>query len=85
MVSIIYLLLLATSNSVSAQNMTNQTMNGTNMPNITTSDASTGPTKLHLQEGILALEKRDKAAAMIHLNAAQQAIASNCSGQNAFR
>ena len=50
-------------------------MAGTNMTNITTPDASASPARLHLQEGIKALEKGDNVAAMTHLNAAQQAIA----------
>ena len=61
MVSIVYLPLLATSNSISAQNTTNMTMSG-----------SSSLTKMNLEEVIKALEE----AASIHLNAAHQALSS---------
>lgn len=74
MASMAYFLLLAGSNSVSAQNMTNQTIVGTNASNVTTSDSSSSA-KLHLGEAIKALENGDKAGASTHLTAAQQTIA----------
>ena len=71
--SIVYLFLLADSNSVSGQNMTNQTTVGTNTTIMTTSDTSSSA-KLHLDEAIKALEKGDKQGASTRLTAAQQAI-----------
>jgi hypothetical protein len=65
MVSIVYLPLLATSNSLSAQNTTNMMMSG-----------NSSLTKMHLEEAIKALEVGNKEAASIHLNAAHQAISS---------
>ena len=64
MASIVYFPLLATSNSIYAQNTTNMTMSG-----------SSSLTKMHLEEVIKALEEGNKEAASIHLNA-HQAISS---------
>ena len=65
MASIVYLPLLAASNSISAQNTTNITISG-----------SSGLTRMHLEEAIKALEVGNKEAASIHLNAAHRAISS---------
>ena len=65
MASIVYLPLLAASNSISAQNTTNMTMSG-----------SSSLTKMHLEEAIKALEVGNKEATLIHLNTAHQAISS---------
>ena len=65
MASIVYLPLLATSDSISAQNTTNMTMSG-----------NSSLTKMHLEEAIKALEVGNKEAASIYLNAAHQAISS---------
>jgi len=70
--SLVYMLLLV--GSVSAQNMTNQTMTGTNMINATGAAAAGGLAKMHILEAIKALESGDKAAASTKLTAAQQAI-----------
>lgn len=72
--SIAYLLLIA-SNSVSAQNMTNQTITGGNMTNAPASGAG-GSAKMHIEEAIKALESGNNEAASTHLTAAQQGIAS---------
>lgn len=63
--SIVYLPLLAASNSISAPNTTNMTMS-----------RSSSLTKMHLEEAIKALEVGNKEAASIHLNAAHKAISS---------
>ena len=65
MASIVYFPLLATSNSISAQNTTNMTMSG-----------SSSLSKIHLEEAIKALEVGNKEAASIHLITAHQAISS---------
>ena len=65
MALIVYLPLLAASNSIPAQNTTNMTMLG-----------SSSLTKMHVEEAIKALEQGNKEAASIHLNAAHQAISS---------
>ncbi len=77
-VSVVYFSSLTGSNSVFAQNTTNQTTtaaNMTNMTNMTALDTSASSAKLHLGEAIKALEMGDNGAAMTHLNAAQQAVA----------
>jgi hypothetical protein len=71
--SIVYMFLLADSNSVSGQNMTNQTATSTNTTIMTSSDSSSSA-KLHLEEAIKALEKGDKPEASSRLTAAQQAM-----------
>jgi hypothetical protein len=78
--SLVYMLLLV--GSVSAQNMTNQTMTGTNMTNATGAAAGNGSAaaaagglaKMQILEAIKVLESGDKAAASTKLTAAQQAI-----------
>jgi ribosomal protein S20 len=73
MMSIASLLLLGVSNSVAAQNTTNQTTTSINMTNATAS-AVGGSIKTHLEESIKALEGGDIQSASTHLTAAQQAI-----------
>jgi hypothetical protein len=69
--SVISLVLLTGLNLVSSQNLTNQTNTGTNLTNMTTSGSSGSMVKMHLEEGIKALENGDNDAAMTHLTAAQ--------------
>jgi cellobiose-specific phosphotransferase system component IIA len=71
--SIVYLLLLV--GSVSAQNITNQTMTGTNMTNATEAAAGGGLAKVKILEAIKSLESGDKSSALVELTAAQEAIA----------
>jgi hypothetical protein len=71
--SIVYMFLLADSNSVSGQNITNQTATSTNTTIMTSSDSSSSA-KLHLEEAIKALEKGDIPEASSRLSAAQQAM-----------
>ncbi len=72
-VSIVYMLLLV--NSVSAQNITNQTMTGTYMTNATGAAAAGGLAKVKILEAIKSLEIGDKSSALVELTAAQEAIA----------
>ncbi|HEX2304724.1 MAG TPA: hypothetical protein VHH33_00405 [Nitrososphaeraceae archaeon] len=72
-VSIAYLLLLV--GSVSAQNMTNQTMTSMNMTNATGSATGSALAKVKILEAIKSLEIGDKSSALVELTAAQQAIA----------
>jgi hypothetical protein len=71
--SLVYMLLLV--GSVSAQNMTNQTMTSTNMTNATGSATGGALAKVKILEAIKSLESGDKTSALVELNAAQQAIA----------
>ena len=79
--SIVYSLLLV--GSVSAQNITNQTMTGTNMTNATgaaagngfAADAAGGLAKVKILEAIKSLEIGDKSSALVELTAAQEVIA----------
>ena len=80
--SIVYLLLLV--GSVSAQNITNQTMTGTNMTNATEAAAGNasvaaaaggGLAKVKILEAIKSLESGDKSSALVELTAAQEVIA----------
>jgi hypothetical protein len=71
--SIVYLLLLV--GSVSAQNMTNQTMMSTNMTNATGSATGGALAKVKILEAIKSLESGDKTSALVELTAAQEAIA----------
>lgn len=79
--SIVYLLLLV--GSVSAQNITDQTMTGTNMTNATgaaagnasTAAAAGGLAKVKILEAIKSLESGDKSSALVELTAAQEVIA----------
>ena len=70
--SLVYILLLASS--VSAQNMTNQTMTGTNLTNATGTAAPSGLAKLKILEAIKSLESGDKTSALVELTAAKQVI-----------
>ncbi len=62
-------------NMTSGTNMTNTTMSG-NMTagNATMSNTSGNSAKMHLEEGIKALQAGDKDSAMTHLSAAQAAM-----------
>jgi hypothetical protein len=71
--SLVYMLLLV--GSVSAQNMTNQTMTSTNMTNVTGSATGGALANVKILEAIKSLESGDKTSALVELNAAQQAIA----------
>ena len=79
--SIVYLLLLV--GSVSAQNITNQTMTGTNMTNATgtaagnasATTAAGGLAKVKILEAIKSIESGDKSSALVELTAAQEVIA----------
>ncbi len=56
-------------------NMTNTTMSGNiTSGNATMSNTSGNSAKMHLEEGIKALQSGDKEGAMTHLTAAQQAM-----------
>ncbi len=63
------------SNTTSGTNMGNSTMSG-NMTsgNATMSNTSGNSAKMHLEEGIKALQAGDKDSAMTHLSAAQAAM-----------
>jgi galactose mutarotase-like enzyme len=71
--------LLVGLHPVSAQNATNMTAganmtNATTGGNMTTSNTSTSSAKMHLEEGIKALQSGDKEGATTHLGLAQQAM-----------
>jgi len=78
--SLVCILLLASS--VSAQNMTYQTMTGTNITNATglaagngsAAAAPSGLAKLKILEAIKSLESGDKPSALVELTAAKQVI-----------
>jgi hypothetical protein len=78
--SLVCILLLASS--VSAQNMTNQTMTGTNITNATgpaagngsAAAAPSGLAKVKVLEAIKSLESGDKTSALVELTAAKQVI-----------
>lgn len=71
--SIFYLLLLV--GSVSAQNMTNQTMTSTKMTDATGASTDGALAKVKILEAIKSLEIGDKSSAEVELAAAQEAIA----------
>jgi len=71
--SIVYLLLLL--GSVSAQNLTNETMMSTNMTNATGSATDGALAKVKILEAIKSLESGDKTSALVDLTAAQEVIA----------
>ena len=73
LVPIVYLLLLV--GSVSAQNMTNQTITSMNMTNVTGSATGSALAKVKILEAIKSLEIGDKSSALVELTAAEQAIA----------
>ncbi|HEY7228646.1 MAG TPA: hypothetical protein VH481_11045 [Nitrososphaeraceae archaeon] len=70
--SLVCIILLASS--VSAQNMTNQTMTGTDITNTTEPAAASGLAKVKILEAIKSLENGDKTSALVELTAAKQAI-----------
>lgn len=82
--SILSLIAVAGLHMVNAQNATNMTAganmrnatSGVNMigGNMTTSNTSTSTAKMHLEEGIKALQSGDTQGAMTHLSLAQQAM-----------
>jgi hypothetical protein len=71
--SVVYLLILV--GSVSAQNMTNETMMSTNMTNATGSATDGALAKVKILEAIKSLESGDKTSALVELTAAQDVIA----------
>lgn len=79
--SMVYLLLLV--GSVSAQNITNQTMTATIMTNATgtaagnasAAAAAGGLAKVKILEAIKSIESGDKTSALVELTAAQEVIA----------